>query len=141
MKLFGTKMKNIFPKMEDQSVLPETRLKIFIEEFSSTLITYPGFLRTQVRHLAEGKTLPQKAAENMLWGKKCLCRLISEITSEEKQPVVDKLAFQLISGFILPVLYGDFVESIYNIDITNKNERSKMIEIAINKLLTYGGEQ
>jgi len=138
MKLFGIKMKDIFPKLKDSSVLPETRLRVFLEEFSAMLITYPGFMKGQVKQLAEGQRPDKRALENMKFGKEHLCLLIEQLTGVNDNSIIEKITFQLMAGIILPVLHNNFVGQIYNIDISQPEELKALIDISIEKLLAYG---
>lgn len=138
MKFFGKEMKTIFPPLADTSVPPETRLRTFLEAFSVLLVTYPGFMKTQVQQLSEGKNLEKHALENMKFGKEHLCVLVGQLTGIQDISIIEKLTFQLMAGIILPVLHGDFVQQLYNIDFARPGDRDSMIDITMEKLLAYG---
>jgi len=133
LKLFGKKMETIITELDTLPLSPKKKLKHFLLSFSDSQIKYPGFMRSQIERISHGKGMTPKAVENMKLGRKILLKLLKAITKEESEEKLSMILFQLMSGIILPILYGKYVEEIYGFDFSDRNTRERFITLAIEK--------
>ncbi|MDD5015891.1 MAG: TetR/AcrR family transcriptional regulator [Atribacterota bacterium] len=133
LKLFGKKMETTFTELDTLPLSPKEKLKHFLLNFSDSQIKYPGFMRSQIERISHGEDMTPKALENMKLGRKVLLKLIKAITKEESEEKLSMILFQLMSGIILPILYGKYMEEIYEFNFLNGKTREQFITLAIEK--------
>jgi len=133
LKLFGKKMETTFAELDTLPLSPKEKLKHFLLSFSDSQIKYPGFMRSQIERISHGDDMTPKAVENMKLGRKVLLKLIKAITKEESEEKLSMILFQLMSGIMLPILYGKYVEEIYEFNFSDGETRERFIMLAIEK--------
>jgi len=133
LKLFGKKMETTFTELDTLPLSPKEKLKHFLLSFSDSQIKYPGFMRSQIERISHGDDMTPKAVENMKLGRKVLLKLIKAITKEESEEKLSMILFQLMSGIMLPILYGKYMEEIYEFNFLDGKTRERFITLAIEK--------
>jgi len=133
LKLFGKKMETIITELDTLPLSPKEKLKHFLLSFSDSQIKYPGFMQSQIERISHGKEMTPKAVENMKLGRKVLLKLLKAITKEESEEKLSMILFQLMSGIIFPILYGKYVEEIYEFNFSDRKTRERFITLAIEK--------
>ena len=133
LKLFGKKMETIITELDTLPLSPKEKLKHFLLSFSDSQIKYPGFMRSQIERISHGDDMTPKAVENMKLGRKVLLKLLKAITKEESEEKLSMILFQLMSGIIFPILYGKYVEEIYEFNFSDRKTRERFITLAIEK--------
>jgi len=133
LKLFGQKMKITFTELDTLPLSPKEKLKHFLLNFLDSQIKYPGFMRSQIERISHGDDMTPKAVENVKLGRKVLLKLLKAITKEESEEKLSMILFQLMSGIMFPILYGKYVEEIYEFNFSDSNTRERFINLAIEK--------
>ena len=133
LKIFGKKMETTFAELDTLPLSPKEKLKHFLLSFSDSQIKYPGFMRSQIERISHGDDMTPKAVENMKLGRKVLLKLIKAITKEESEEKLSMILFQLMSGIMLPILYGKYMEEIYEFNFLDDKTRERFIMLAIEK--------
>ena len=134
LQLYGSGMKNSFSILSDPSITSEERLSMFLEIFSSQLIQYPGFMKSQISRINEGKDMTPEAVANMIFGKKKILELLNNIISGKSEKELSMLLFQMMSGVILPILFGRYVKDIYGFDFSDDKERKDFIALSVKNI-------
>ena len=134
LKLFGKKMETIFIELDRLLLPPKEKLKHFLLSFSDLQIEYPGFMQGQIERIFHGKNMNPKAVKNMKSGKIILLKILKAITKQESEEKLSMTLFQLMSGIIFPILYGRYVEKIYEFDFKDHKTRERFITLAIENI-------
>jgi len=134
LKLFSKKMETVFIEIDTLPLTPGEKLKHFLLSFSDLQIKYPGFMQSQIERIFHGEEMAPKAVENMRSGRKILLKLLKAITKEESEKILSMILFQLMSGIIFPILYGKYVEEIYEFNFLDRKTRERFIALAVEKI-------
>jgi len=134
LKYFGEIMETAFTELDALPLSPQKKLKHFLLNFSELQIKYPGVLQSQFDHIFQGKDINYKTVENVKEGKEILLKLLKAIIKEESKEKLSMILFQLMSGVVFPILYGKYVEKIYEFNFLDRKTRERFIDIAIKNI-------
>jgi AcrR family transcriptional regulator len=130
LKHYAELTQKVFLVLGDETLPPYERLHTFMIRFSMHLITYPGFMKSLLMQTMNDDSMPTQAQESMQRGRTALLRLIASALPQaaENREALKYKIFQMMGGLLYPLIWGQYTQTLYDIDFTNAAVRLQYID-------------
>ncbi len=136
LKHVTVQMKKAFSYLEEDNVLPEIRLKNFIENYFDTGQKYPSILKNFINHSMYNHCVEAEFEIYMKKrGIKLLEKTLKEILPNEKNLILHMKILQILSALSLPILIGNKSEKMLGIDYEDIKTKDAYIDLLLKSIL------
>ncbi|AKN29599.1 TetR family transcriptional regulator [Clostridium carboxidivorans P7] len=137
MKVFSKRIMKCFELLEDNDVLPEERLKNFLQNYSDTTLECPDVFRNIVNHGVGNCDIESDYMKFLKdAGYKKILDTLKAVGVEGSDEVLLMKVFQALGALEIPLLLGNYTEKISGIDYNEKPTRNVYINLILKSLLS-----
>lgn len=137
LKTVTSKLVNAFRHLKDNELNPQEKLRMFVVDYINVLFLYPDIIRTiidQNIHNYSMKVAEEYQEYVKREGRELIAKSMHDIWPDESMLISNMRALQILSCMAFPVLMGDRVTDISQIDWKNSEIREKYMELLINNI-------
>jgi len=137
LKTVTSKLIDAFRHFNDSQINSQERLRRFVIDYLNVLFLYPDIIRTIIDQNIHNYSM-RVAVEYQDYikteGRELIAKSLHEIWPEEDMIVSNMRALQILSCMAFPVLMGDRVTDISEIDWKDPEIREKYMELLLNNI-------
>ena len=138
LKTVTSKLIDAFRHFNDSQINSQERLRRFVIDYLNVLFLYPDIIRTIIDQNIHNYSM-RVAVEYQDYikteGRELIAKSLHEIWPEEDMIVSNMRALQILSCMAFPVLMGDRVTDISEIDWKDPEIREKYMELLLNNIV------
>lgn len=137
LKTVTSKLVDAFRHLKDNELKPEEKMRMFVVDYINVLFLYPDIIRTIIDQNIHNYSM-RVAEEYQEYvkreGRELIAKSMHDIWPDESMLISNMRALQILSCMAFPVLMGDRVTDISQIDWKNPEIREKYMELLINNI-------
>jgi len=137
LKTVTSKLVDAFRHLNNSEINAQERLRMFVVDYLNVLFLYPDIIRTIIDQNIHNYSM-RVAVEYQEYvkteGREFIAESLHEIWPDEDMIVSNMRALQILSCMAFPVLMGDRVTDISQIDWKDPEIREKYMELLLNNI-------
>lgn len=137
LKTVTSKLVDAFRHLKNNIIDPQEKLRLFVVDYLNVLFLYPDIIRTIIDQNIHNYTI-RVAKEYQEYikteGRELIAKSLHDIWPEESMLISNLRALQILSCMAFPVLMGDRVTDISQIDWKDPEIREKYMELLLNNI-------
>ncbi len=137
LKTVTSKLVDAFRHLNNSEINAQERLRMFVVDYLNVLFLYPDIIRTIIDQNIHNYSM-RVAVEYQEYvkteGRELIAKSMQEIWPDETMLISNMRALQILSCMAFPVLMGDRVTDISQIDWKDPEIREKYMELLLNNI-------
>ncbi|KUG05176.1 transcriptional regulator, tetr family [hydrocarbon metagenome] len=123
-------LENSFEVLKNEDLLPEERLKYFLDGYTNTMLTYPVIIKNFImQSITEYQISGEYEAFIKEQGYDLIKNTLKQIRPEDSETIVEMRIMQLFGGLAFPVLVANRTIALKDFDYSHEDVRSQYIDI------------
>ena len=137
LKSLTVQLKNAFKCLQTLSDDEETKLAVFVKNYTDILFKYPDIIKNMINHAIHDNPLDLQVEYITFLktqGFELIKQTISHIRPDQDECVVSLKALHLLSGLSFPIIMGKYVKEVMGVDLLNEELRQTHNKILLDNV-------
>ncbi len=136
-------LKSSFAILRSEEIMPEDRLKIFLDNYAITMLRYPDILKNFImQSITECHISGEYEAFIKKQGYDLIKNTLKQIRPEDSETLIEMRIMQMLGGLAFPVLVANRTIALKDFDYSHEEVRSQYVDIMMEYIcLVNAGSQ